>query len=76
MTYMQATAFPRVRQLLGTHGMLSSQEFSLTMADLYTRGMSRDEDQYPDPEIFMPGRFLKPNQPTDPREYIFGFGRR
>jgi len=39
-------------------------------------GMSRDEHYYQVPEEFRPERFLGDNPALDPKEYIFGFGRR
>ncbi|KAM5534500.1 hypothetical protein V8D89_011832 [Ganoderma adspersum] len=39
--------------------------------------MSRDSNEYSDPEAFNPERFLDPERPVrDPRQYAFGFGRR
>ncbi|THU82832.1 cytochrome P450 [Dendrothele bispora CBS 962.96] len=38
--------------------------------------MSRDPEVYSDPETFNPGRFLGSNPEPDPREIVFGFGRR
>ncbi|KAF8510933.1 cytochrome P450 [Hysterangium stoloniferum] len=37
--------------------------------------MTRDEAMYTDPEVFKPERFLDKDC-TDPREIVFGFGRR
>ena len=43
------------------------------------RAMSRDPDEYPDPNTFKPERFLPgPGKriPRHPEEIAFGFGRR
>jgi len=48
-----------------------------------SRGISRDEKQYPRPEEFDPSRWMtdKNNlsevfKPLDPRDFVFGYGRR
>ncbi|KAG1813161.1 cytochrome P450 [Suillus subaureus] len=38
--------------------------------------MSRNEEIYPDPLEFRPERFLGPSPQSDPRKFMFGFGRR
>ncbi|KAF8557325.1 cytochrome P450 [Imleria badia] len=41
--------------------------------------MSRDETRYPDPEVFMPERFLDSEgmlNEDNPADFVFGFGRR
>lgn len=42
--------------------------------------MSRDVEQYSDPDTFLPERFeaMSPQEANkkDPRKYVFGFGRR
>lgn len=43
--------------------------------------MFRDADVYPDPEAFIPERFLELNEASDrelrdPKKIVFGFGRR
>jgi cytochrome P450 len=42
--------------------------------------MLRDDKQYPDPHSFKPERFLKDGflnpDVRDPRDIVFGFGRR
>ena len=45
------------------------------------RALSRDPEMYPDPEPFMPERFINSEGLLDvglgdPAEYVFGFGRR
>ena len=40
------------------------------------RALSKDSEEYPDPDAFKPERFLAENPPRDPDDYIFGFGRR
>ena len=45
-----------------------------------TRAISRDPHMYPDPDNFIPERFLKDGmlntEVFDPRLYVFGHGRR
>lgn len=43
--------------------------------------MSRDEQRYPEPELFKPERFLTPDGKLDPLahdpfDFVFGYGRR
>ncbi|KZS89233.1 cytochrome P450 [Sistotremastrum niveocremeum HHB9708] len=39
--------------------------------------MTHNDAEYPNPDVFLPDRYLDPQNPqTDPRSMIFGFGRR
>lgn len=42
------------------------------------RNISQNEAEYPDPRDFRPERYLGPNPEsnTDPKDFVFGFGRR
>jgi cytochrome P450 len=47
--------------------------------DIVFRAITRDASVYPEPDAFNPERFeIQDRKPTplDPREYVFGFGRR
>lgn len=38
--------------------------------------MTRSTKYYQNPSVFDPERYLKPDPELDPREFVFGFGRR
>lgn len=67
---------------LGISGWLSTQSaIPDTRIDLTRRAIARDEVSYPDPNSFKPERFLEPvdaetKKRLDPRNYVFGAGRR
>lgn len=45
----------------------------------FYRAMTRDETRYPNPEAFIPERFLDSERmliKDDPADFVFGFGRR
>ena len=39
------------------------------------RGLTRNHEMYDDPESFRPERFIT-GKPLDPKQLVFGFGRR
>lgn len=45
-------------------------------SQLLIRWFTHDPSVYHNPEAFDPSRFLGPNPPPDPMEFVFGFGRR
>jgi hypothetical protein len=40
------------------------------------RQLFKDAKTYANPEVFAPERFIGETKERDPREYLFGFGRR
>jgi len=47
----------------------------LTPFEMSFRGLTRNPEIYDEPESFRPERFID-GKPLDPRQLIFGFGRR
>jgi len=47
----------------------------LTYFEMSSRGLTRNPEIYDEPESFRPERFID-GKPLDPRQLIFGFGRR
>lgn len=47
-----------------------------TTAIVNAWGISRDSKYYPNPSVFDPERHLRQPPELDPREFVFGFGRR
>jgi len=78
------TSCPKALGSLEISGRFSIQSIvsnSRTNNDRYGRAISRDETVYPDPNSFKPERFLEPvdaetKKRLDPRNYVFGAGRR
>jgi cytochrome P450 len=38
--------------------------------------MTQNPDVYPDPHLFLPERFMGSEVAPDPRDFVFGYGRR
>jgi len=80
------TFYPKVLGSLETFGLFPLPQFhsTRTRADHVgrcDRAISRDETAYPDPHSFKPERFLEPvdsesKKRLNPRNYVFGAGRR
>lgn len=82
MTSITGTSYQKALGSLETSGWFSTQlAFPSTRVDLACRAIARDETAYPDPNSFKPERFLEPvdsetKKRLDPRNYVFGAGRR
>ncbi|KAJ7348867.1 cytochrome P450 [Mycena albidolilacea] len=57
-----------------TYNRFSIPAKTTVIANIYA--MMHDEDVYPDPFVFDPERFMGSSPQADPRECVFGFGRR
>ena len=55
--------------------LLSPIRVWLTPFEISHRGLTRNPEIYDDPESFRPERFIDGKQ-LDPRQLVFGFGRR
>ena len=61
--------------------MVSSLSFApicnwpTTSFEISLRGLTRNPEMYDDPESFRPERFIT-GKPLDPKQLVFGFGRR
>lgn len=56
--------------------ILLSNDLNLYLSLYYSRGFLHDPDVYPDPMKFDPTRFIGEDSQLDPRNIVFGFGRR
>ena len=81
------TIYLRARAYSTIPGKYSPQLFDLLAPLLFhnfrfndpsTRGYTRNEDVYPNPEVFDPDRFVNPSNPEVLRhvDSVWGFGRR
>ncbi|KAK0200161.1 cytochrome P450 [Desarmillaria ectypa] len=68
------TGFPHRTMEDDTYNGYFIPKGSIVIANIWQ--MSRDPEFYPNPDVFDPTRFLGPSPQLDPRELIFGFGRR
>ena len=74
----------RIRQLLHQKGNQGYCEYLVCPPLIFfahpfllsTRGMTHDEEIYPDPFTFNPNRHLGDDAQPDPYKFAFGFGRR
>src|SRR6266478_342459 len=84
MTSITDTCYPKALGSLETSGRFPIQSVILNLRADYgstSRAISRDETVYPNPNAFKPERFLEPvdtetKKRMDPRNYVFGAGRR
>lgn len=82
MTSITGTSYQKALGSSETFGWFSTLPgFPNTRADFARRAIARDETAYPDPNSFKPERFLEPvdgetKKRLDPRNYVFGAGRR
>ena len=74
MTSITDTSCPRALGSSETSGRFPT--FIETLGLTVGRAIARDETIYPDPNSFKPERFLEPKKILDPRNYVFGAGRR
>lgn len=79
MTFTMAISFRRALWSSQTIGSSISSVFLRRGTDGILRQFFHDPQTYQNPESFDPTRFLGDNnraKETDPRDYLFGFGRR
>jgi cytochrome P450 len=72
-----ALVMPNIWSVASCLSLLAAASAKLMQALGY-RLFTHDADVYPDPMRFNPDRFMDPSStpPPDPRDYVFGFGRR
>ncbi len=79
MTHAQVTLSQPKRLFLQIIGVHLRYYLLHAMMNINLRAMSRDPMEYPDPDVFMPERFLPVpggRIQRDPHKFVFGFGRR
>ena len=62
--------------MCGLNEMLVYASLILIILWICCRGMSHDPENYADPSVFNPERFLGENPDPDPYSFAFGYGRR
>jgi len=75
MTYMTTIISQKAPGLLRISG-LSSRSFLANELLHSIRGITHDEEIYPDPFTFNPSRHLGDDPQPDPYKFVFGFGKR
>ncbi len=76
--HYQGYLLPAGSTVLPNLWYISTERWPNVTSDCYvllSRAISRNPSTYPDPDTFDPERFYSRNE-MDPREYVFGFGRR
>jgi len=75
MTYTKTITSQKAPGLLRISGLSSRNLLAIAFLRS-TRGITHDEEIYPDPFTFNPSRHLGDDAQPDPYKFVFGFGRR